>query len=372
MGRERADIVVIGAGVIGLAVARALAVSGREVLALEANPGIGQEISARNSEVIHAGLYYQPGSLKARTCVRGRKMLYDYCSRKGVPQRRIGKLVVASSAEQVADLQRLRANATASGVTDLELLDPHRLELLEPAVRAIAALWSPATGIIDSHALMLALHADLEDAGGSVVCNTRVLGAQATDTGIELRIGGEEELSVQARTVVNTAGLGAAPLARRIIGLAPDSVPQVHLVRGHYFSHGGRSPFTHLVYPLPEAGGLGVHATLDLAGQLRFGPDSEYMDDVDYAFDESRREEFAQAIRHWYPDLDEERLQPGYTGIRPRLSGPGEGFRDFMISAPKDHGIAGLINLYGIESPGLTACLALAEEIAEMALNHRP
>jgi L-2-hydroxyglutarate oxidase LhgO len=366
MDRAQADTVVIGAGVIGLAVARALALVGREVLVLEADSAIGTGISSRSSEVIHAGLYYEPGSLKARTCLRGKHLLYDYCATKGIAHRRIGKLVVAAHLEQVDELEAILANARLCGVDDLKLLDPHRLALLEPEVRAEAALWSPSTGIVDSHALMLVLQADLEAAGGTVALNTRVEKGVMLADGCELRLAGDSQFCVLARTCINAAGLDAAPLARRIEGLPPSTVPTVHLVRGHYFGYSGRTPFRHLVYPLPEAGGLGIHATLDLAGQLRFGPDSEYLDTIDYAFDETRRVKFARAIQGWYPDLDEHRLQPGYTGIRPRLAGPGEGFRDFLISGPGDHGVPGLINLYGIESPGLTACLSLAEEIVRI------
>ena len=358
------DTVVIGAGVIGLATARALALSGREVLVLEANPAIGMEISSRNSEVIHAGLYYEPGSLKARTCVTGRQWLYDYCIRKGVPHRRLGKLIVASGQPQIEQLERIKSNAGRCGVNDLEWLDAPQLSAKEPAVRAEAALWSPSTGIIDSHALMLSLQADLEAAGGIVVCNSPVRSIAPVDSGLLLTIGGTEESSVHTHLLINAAGLHCARLASTINGIRTASIPRIHLVRGHYFGHAGKSPFRHLVYPLPQDGGLGIHATLDLSGQLRFGPDSEPVKDIDYAFDDSRRERFAESIRHWYPDLAPADLQPGYTGIRPRLSGPGEGFRDFEISGPEQSGIAGLFNLYGIESPGLTACLALAERVA--------
>lgn len=366
MEREQADIVVIGAGVIGLAVARACALAGREVLVLEAESTIGSGISSRSSEVIHAGLYYDPGSLKARSCVRGKALLYDYCAAKGIPHRRLGKLIVATTPQQVAELEAIQDNANRCGVDDLELLGPHRLALIEPEVRAAGALWSPSTGIIDSHALMLALQADLEAAGGTVALNTRVArGALRTD-GCELQLEGESQFRVLARSCINAAGLSAAPLARQIEGLQRLTVPKIHLVRGHYFSYGGRAPMRHLVYPLPEAGGLGIHATLDLAGQLRFGPDSEYVDTIDYRFDEARRDAFAASIRRWLPGLDAARLEPGYTGIRPRLSGPGEGFRDFLVSGPRDHGVPGIINLFGIESPGLTACLSLAEKVCKL------
>lgn len=367
MGRERVDTVVIGAGVIGLAAARALALAGREVLVLEANAGIGQETSSRSSEVIHAGLHYPPGSLKALTCVRGKQMLYDYCAAKGVPHRALGKLIVATRAERLPELARIRDNAIASGVADVTLIGRERLAAMEPQVRGEAALWSPSTGIIDSHGLMLALQADLEAAGGIVALESRVAGVRASNAGFALRVAGASGFELSARQLINAAGLGAADLARRITGLPAACVPRVHLVRGHYFAYAGTPPFSTLVYPLPEADGLGVHATLDLAGQMRFGPDAEYANRVDYAFDHRRLGRFAAAIRPWYPALDAQRLQPGYVGIRPRLAGPGEGFRDFVISGPAEHGVPGLVNLYGIESPGLTACLALAADVARAA-----
>ncbi len=368
MGKEQSDVVVIGAGVIGLAIARALARKGRHVLMLESHPGIGMETSSRNSEVIHAGLHYAPGSLKARTCLQGKESLYAYCQAKGVPHRRIGKLIVAVGEEQLEVLEQIRANAEACGVTDLECLDSHRLELLEPEVRAAAALWSPSTGIIDSHALMLALQGDLEAAGGQVVCHTRVTSGRVSSKGLELQFAGNEPLSLSARTVINSAGLYAAEVARSLSGLPAGSIPAVHLVRGHYFTYSGNSPFQHLIYPLPEAGGLGIHGTLDLAGQLRFGPDTQPTEHIDYDFDENRLARFSGAIRKWFPELQEARLQPGYVGIRPRLALPGDGFRDFVVSGPADHGIPGLINLYGIESPGLTACLALADFVTAMVM----
>jgi L-2-hydroxyglutarate oxidase LhgO len=365
----KGDIVVIGAGVIGLAVARALALSGHEVMVLEAHPGIGMETSSRNSEVIHAGLYYPPGSLKSTSCIQGKQQLYAYCERKGVPYRRIGKLIVATTPDQVGELERIHANAVDCGVDDLAWLSARQRAAKEPAVRAEATLWSPSTGIIDSHALMLALQADLEAGGGTVACHTRVLSGERTADGVELLIDAQDQWRLQARWVVNAAGLRAANLASRIRGIRPETIPRIHLVRGHYFTYAGRSLCHHLVYPLPGDGGLGIHATLDLAGQLRFGPDSEPVEHIDYVFDERRHARFADSIRSWLPGLDPERLRPGYTGIRPRLASPGEGFRDFEISMPETHGITGLVNLYGIESPGLTACLALADTVAASILS---
>jgi L-2-hydroxyglutarate oxidase LhgO len=367
MPRETADVVVVGAGVIGLAVARALALAGREVIVVETHPGIGMETSSRSSEVIHAGLYYPPGSLKARCCVRGKELLYRYCAAKGVAHRRIGKLIVARGEAQATRLLDIAANAAASGVHDLQLLDPHRLALMEPEVRADAALWSPSTGIVDSHALMLALQSDLEAAGGTVVLNSSMTGGTVVDGGCELRIDSGSPTTLPAALVINAAGLQAPAVARLIEGVPPDSVPAQFLISGHYFTYPGASPIRHLVYPVPDPIGLGIHATLDLAGQLRFGPDAEHCDSVDYRFHEGKKEAFAQSVRQWFPGLDGDRLQPGYVGIRPKLSGPDRGDVDFVISGPDDHGVPGLIHLFGIESPGLTACLALAEEVAKRA-----
>lgn len=366
MSSYAADTVVVGAGVIGLAVARALALAGREVIVLEANGAIGQETSSRNSEVVHAGIYYPPGSLKARSCIRGRAQLEAYCRRRGVALRQCGKLIVAADKAQVPRLQALRDNARACGVDTLEELGPKQLENREPAVRGAGALFSPETGIIDSHALMLALEADLEAAGGIVALNSRVAaGAALAGGGCRLRVKNPEETSLEARLLINAAGLHATALARAIEGLPEHAVPRQYFARGHYFTYPGAAPFSHLVYPLPQAGGLGIHATLDLAGQVRFGPDSEYCDGIDYGFDTQRKSRFRRAVRRWFPGLDAERLQPGYVGVRPTLAGPGEPPADFVISGPTEHGVAGIINLFGIESPGLTACMALAEMVAD-------
>lgn len=364
MAVDSTDTAVIGAGVIGLAMARALALAGREVVVLEASAAIGQGISARSSEVVHAGLHYPPGSMKARCCVRGKELLYAYCKTRGVPHRRIGKLIVAAGEAQVPRLAGIRDNAAASGVHDLELIDPHQVARMEPQVRADAALWSPSSGIIDSHALMLALQADLEAAGGTVALNSRVVGGHARAKGCRLRVRSGGESTLEASLVINSAGLGAASVAAGFEGLSGYFIPEIYFVKGHYFGYRGSSPFKHLVYPLPDPDGLGVHATLDLAGALRFGPDSEYCERADYRFDERRKARFAESVGRWYPGLEAGRLQPGYVGVRPKLAGPGAGFADFQISGPEDHGIPGLINLFGIESPGLTACLALAQEVA--------
>lgn len=354
---ESADVVVIGAGAIGLACARRLATAGREVLVLERNGQIGAETSSRNSEVIHAGIYYPQGSLKARLCVNGKHALYGYCEDRGVPFRRSGKVIVATSREQLPVLEGYRESARGNGAGELRWLDAADVKALEPAVSAVAGVLSETTGIIDSHAYMLALQGDLEAAGGLVVLDTPVLGLERGDIGIRVRTAG---VTLAARCVVNCAGLFAPDLAADLL---PDG-PRAYYAVGHYFTYAGRSPFSRLVYPVAEAGGLGVHVTLDMAGQVRFGPDVTWIDRVDYAFDASRKAAFIEAIRRYFPDVDPARLQPGYTGIRPKISGPGEPAADFSIGGPGQHGVAGLVNLMGIESPGLTASLAIADEVA--------
>jgi len=365
---ERLDCVVVGAGVVGLAVARALALAGREVTVLERATSFGTETSSRNSEVIHAGIYYPPGSLKARHCVAGKHKLYDYCAGRGIGHRRIGKIIVATSDDQIARLEEDKARATANGVGDLEWLSAAEVHALEPAVIAVRGLISPSTGIIDSHTYMLTLLGDLENAGGHAVFRSTVEGGRLTDSGIELDIAGEDgSLTVGCDLLVNSAGLGAQALAGALEGFPPAHIPARHIAIGHYFTLSGAQPFKRLVYPVPEVGGLGVHVTLDLAGQAKFGPDVKWIDEVDYSFDEGRKPRFVEAIRRYYPDLDPDRLQPGYTGIRPKIAGPNDGFGDFIIEGPADHGVPGVINLFGIESPGLTSSLSIAEHVAELA-----
>ncbi len=353
---EPVDTVVIGAGVVGLAVARRLAMAGREVLVLERNAGIGMETSARNSEVIHAGIYYPGGSLKARLCVAGKHALYEYCKAKQVPFQQCGKLIVASEETQVATLEGIRDQGLTNGAGELAWLDRQQVQGMEPEVRCVAAVHSETTGIIDSHAYMLALQGDLEANGGMLALVSNVTSLSVSDAGIVVQT---DEMAVCAQQVVNAAGLHAPVFAEQT-GVSCKRF----FARGRYYTYSGRAPFGRLVYPVPEPGGLGVHVTLDLGGGARFGPDVAWIDDIDYAFDDSVRERFAAAIRSYFPGIDSARLQPGYTGIRPKISGPGEPAADFRISGPAEHGIDGLVHLLGIESPGLTASLAIADETA--------
>ncbi|MBF0093190.1 MAG: NAD(P)/FAD-dependent oxidoreductase [Alphaproteobacteria bacterium] len=359
---DRIECAVIGAGVVGLSVARALALAGREVVVLEAADAIGTGTSSRNSEVVHAGIYYPQDSLKARLCVEGRKALYRYCEARSIPHRRCGKLIVATDGEQVPALRALADKGRANGVDDLVWLSGEEAWAMEPALRCVAALHSPSTGIIDSHALMLSIEGEAESLGAVIAFRSPVRGA-AVGGEIVLEVGGQEtELS--CRVVVNSAGLWAPDLARRFRGLDPALVPPAFLAKGNYFTLSGRAPFTRLIYPIPEPGGLGVHLTLDLGGQARFGPDVQWVEDIDYGVDPERGRGFAAEIRRYWPGIEDGALQPGYSGIRPKISGPGEAARDFMIQGPADHGVPGLVNLFGIESPGLTSCLALGEYVA--------
>jgi D-amino-acid oxidase len=358
------DAAVIGAGVVGLAIAEALSAAGLETLVLEAQGRFGQATSSRNSEVIHAGLYYPAGSLKHRTCIAGRELLYRFCRTHGVAHRQCGKLIVASSIG-LAGLEALAAAAEANGVP-VELLDRSGIAALEPAVAAAAGLLSPATGIVDAHGLMQALLGKAEAQGAMLVCHAQVTRVAPGRGGWRLWIAGEDELPLTARWVVNAAGLGAQQVSRAIEGMAAVAVPPLRLARGRYCAYEGAVPFRRLIYPLPEPGGLGIHLTLDLAGQARFGPDVEWVDAIDYSVTGLDVAAFARAVGAWWPGLDPSRMAPGYAGVRPKLSGPGEPNADFMIHAPADHGLPGIIALYGIESPGLTAALALAEIVRDM------
>jgi L-2-hydroxyglutarate oxidase LhgO len=364
---ESVDVVVIGAGVVGLAVARALAQAGREVWLLDKADTFGSETSARNSEVIHAGIYYPPGSLRARLCVQGKALLYDYCARRAVAHRRCGKLLVATHEDQHPKLQALHAQAEANGVHDLQWLDAAQARALEPALHCTRALLSPSTGIIDSHGLMLALLGDAEAAGAQFVARAPVLAGQASERGITLQVGGAEPMRLRASAVVNSAGLWAPQVAASVAGLPARHLPVARWCKGNYFLYSGKPAFQRLVYPMPEAAGLGVHVTLDLGGQMRFGPDTEWVTDlgdpVDYRVDPARSAGMSAAIRRYWPGLPDGALQPGYAGLRPKLHGPGEPAADFVLQGPAVHGVPGLVNLFGIESPGLTTCLALADEV---------
>ena len=360
---DRLDCVVVGAGVVGLAIARSLALAGREVVVLEAEPEIGMHTSSRNSEVIHAGIYYEQDSLKARLCVQGRDMLYDYCEQRHVPYQRIGKLIVAPQESDKNRLLGIRAKAEKNGVADLRLLGKNEIKELEPDVSGSLALFSPSTGIIDSHSLMVSLQADIEARDGVVLTHSRLERVEIVSDGFRLRTEGTED-AFECGALVNASGLHAERVARSIKGLSPDHVRTVQYAIGHYFAYQGKSPFQHLVYPLPIDGGLGVHATNDMSGAARFGPDVEWVGEINYDFDESRLDRFADSVRQYFPDLDVAKLAPAYTGIRPKLTGPGEVPRDFVIEGAEVHGVEGLVNLFGIESPGLTACLAIGEYVA--------
>ena len=355
------DVVVVGAGVVGLAVARALAQSGRDVLVLEAAHAFGTETSSRNSEVIHAGIYYPRGSLKARLCVAGREKLYGYCDTYGIPHRRCGKLIVATSEAQLADLEKIKAAAHANGV-NLEQLSAVQARLLEPELHCFGALLSPTTGIIDSHSYMLSLLGEAERHGATLVCDSPVIGARIERDGIAISVN-NGETEIRARMLVNSAGLGAPELAARIEGFPAQYVPRGYLAKGSYFTLAGRAPFSRLVYPVPEPGGLGVHLTLDLAGRARFGPDVQWIAAPDYGVDPTRGDRFYGEVRKYWPALADGALEPAYAGIRPKLSAQGEPNADFVIEGPSTHGVPYVVNLFGIESPGLTASLAIADAV---------
>lgn len=360
------DVVVVGAGVVGLACAQHLACQGRHVIVLEQEAWIGQHASSRNSEVIHAGIYYPPGSQKAELCRVGRDLLYHWCEQWQVPHRRLGKLLVAVEEAELPALQKLHGNAAANDV-QLQWLDADQVRALEPEVRAVAGLYSPLTGIIDSHALMQSYEARLQNHGGQIICNARVERIEPGANGMLVHgLSAGEQFTLRTTAVINAGGLFAVDLTRCVDGYDAALAPTMHYCKGSYFSYSGRSPFSHLVYPMPEANtsGLGVHATIDMGGQLRFGPDVCYQSNLDYTVDLSLAEQFAGAVQRYWPGCEPLRLVPGYAGIRAKLSGPGQAAADFMLQGHEMHGLPGLINLFGIESPGLTASLAIAGEVA--------
>jgi L-2-hydroxyglutarate oxidase LhgO len=370
---ERVDAVVVGAGVVGLAVARALALAGRETIILEKEMTIGTGTSSRNSEVIHAGIYYPKGSLKARLCVAGRKALYAYCDAHGVPYRRCGKLIVAIGEEQRGALERVLATARGNGVDDITPISREEAQALEPALACAGALLSPSTGILDSHAYMLALLGDAQAHGAMLAYGSTVTGGRVDENGVIIDVRSDGAVTTLApRLLVNCAGLEAQSIAASIAGLPPETIPPLRYAKGNYFQLLGRAPFTRLIYPVPEPGGLGVHITIDLGGQAKFGPDVEWVERLDYTVDAARGARFYAAIRQYWPGLPDEALVPGYAGIRPKIPANGDGAPDFVIQGKDGHGVEGLINLYGIESPGLTSSLAIADLVTRLAKSVTP
>lgn len=371
---EKIQTCVIGAGVVGLAVARELARQGRQVLVLEQDARFGEGVSSRNSEVIHAGIYYPAGSLKATLCVRGKNLLYEYCRERNVSHRRLGKLIVATEPAEEAALESILDRASANGVNDLEVLTAAQVRQLEAEVSATAALLSPSTGIISAAELMTALLGDIEAAGGSLACRAALRSVEHYADGFRLNVDIEgEDYPLVCEELINCAGLGAQTVARSIEGLAQENIPELYFCKGNYFLMQGRSPFNHLIYPVPEQGGtgLGVHATIDLGGQVKFGPDVEYVEQEDYSVSTARLTAGITSIRRYFPSLDPSLLTPGYAGIRPKLQAPGAAPRDFEIQGSECHGIAGLVNLFGIESPGLTSSMAIAETVAARLASDR-
>jgi L-2-hydroxyglutarate oxidase LhgO len=365
---ESVECVVVGAGVVGLAAARSLALAGLEVLVIDAAGGIGTETSSRNSEVIHAGIYYPKNSLMARLCVAGKAALYAYCGERGIPHRRCGKLIVATSTAESDRLAAIRQRAAENGVPDLRHLSGEEARALEPALSCTSALISPSTGILDSHAFMLSLQGDVESAGGALAFHAPLIAARAGADGLELSIGGADPMRLVCRLLVNAAGLAAPTVAHAIAGMPADRIPTPYYAKGTYFTLSSRSPFSRLIYPVPVPGGLGVHLTLDLKGQARFGPDVEWVEAIDYSVDPARAAGFYAAIRRYWPGLPDGALQPGYSGIRPKIVPPSVAVQDFVIQGPAVHGVPGLVNLFGIESPGLTSSLALADVVRDLGM----
>jgi len=363
---ETVDCVVVGAGVVGLAVARALAIAGREVIVLEAHETIGTETSSRNSEVVHAGIYYPKGSNMARLCVEGRRMLYRYCDERGVPYNKCGKLIVATTEPETETLVSIKARAEANGVEGMRLLSVAEATAIEPELRCAGALLSPATGIVDSHRLMVALRSDAEAAGAIIAFHSPMERGRVVDGGLEIDLGGGAPITLRARLLVTSAGLHAPELARTIGGAIYESLPTAYYAKGNYFRLSGPSPFSRLIYPVPVPGGLGVHITIDLGGQARFGPDVEWIHEIDYAVDPSRGDDFYAAVRRYWPGLKDGALHADFAGIRPKIVPPGAPAQDFTFHGPMTHHVPGLVHLFGIESPGLTASLAIGEHVVEM------
>ena len=357
---------MVGAGVVGLAIAARLSEKLNNVLVIDKNASFGEETSSRNSEVIHAGLYYPTDSLKATLCVSGKHKLYDYCQHRHIPHKRLGKLLVGHSADEEAYLYRLIEQASINGVADLSWLSQKQIQAFSPELSASCALLSPSTGIIDSHTYMQSLLADLEANGALFVAQTKFLSAEPSGQGFMVNLESQgEALTLSSKYLINSAGLYCQQLANAIEGLSRKHIPKLHWCRGHYFAYSGKNPFSKLVYPVPEANGLGIHASLDMGGQLKFGPDTQYVDELSYQFGIGSKEKFVRAIRKYFPALDVEKLHPSYAGIRPKLQGKGEGFKDFNIQTQSTHGLPGLINLFGIDSPGLTSSLAIADHVIE-------
>jgi len=363
MEEAEVETVVIGAGVVGLSCARSLAMAGDDVIVLEAADAIGTETSSRNSEVIHAGIYYPTGSDKAQLCVEGKWMLYDYCASHGVPHSNCGKLIVATEEAHLEKLQAILDKGAENGVDDLEVIGANHAIAMEPALSCVAAINSPSTGIVDSHSLMLAYQGDAEDHGAMIAFNSPVIRGEVTPTGTVLDVGGENPMRLRAKKVVNSAGLHAMKLAAKIDGLDPAKIPPTFYCKGSYFTMARKSPFKGLIYPMPQAAGLGVHVTLDMGGQIRFGPDIEWVDEIDYEVDPARGDSFYEAVRAYWPDLPDGALEPGYSGIRPKIAKPGGAGLDFMIQGPEETGVDGFVNLFGIESPGLTSSLAIGKRV---------
>ena len=363
---EEVETIIVGAGVVGLAIAREIAQAGNEVIVLEAENAIGTGISSRNSEVIHAGIYYTPGSLKAKLCRPGRDEIYEYCETHAIEYHRVGKLIVATSEDELKVLKKIQSNAEANGVEDLQLLDRNQSSAMEPALECAGAIFSPSTGIIDSHSYMLALQGDAETSGAVIALSSPVEKTTLSDNWITIHIGGADPLSLKCRNFINAAGLNAQTVASNIEGFPVEHIPPLYYAKGNYFTLSGKSPFQKMIYPVPAKAGLGVHSTIDLAGQTKFGPDVQWIDSPNYTVDIGRTNDFYVAIRRYWPELSDNSLQPGYVGIRPKLVPKGVPIGDWGIKGPEHHGIKGIVNLFGIESPGLTSSLAIAKYVSKL------